>query len=265
MLKVVYAKIRERVQVPPSLLVLVVVLVLLYGFVGAVHVLWGMVIQMLAALLGGGDEDALASVVWRTLPLALAAAGVAYAISSRWLQLDSLQSYVVVAMIILGGAVVGNAFHESFQSKGQLAVVEPLSPGASPQPIGLPVSTTIASQAVGVAPQSPGAAELPKPKSVWQQLAGIRWFAAPDLTRKPQPVQPLNLLPAGPGVVGAVSRATNQLLGYLVSYEPRLFLASVVAGGFFGWRVQRRVAVAKAMVTGDTSELSEQEIGQIAA
>lgn len=268
MLGRIYETIRERLHVPPSLVVLLVVLVLLYDLGGALAAVWQMVMMLLATLIGGGDHDVVASVLWRTLPLAIAAAGVTFALLNHWLDPQSINSYIVMAMIVLAGAIVGNAAYERFGSRTVVLAVQAASEANEPMPIGLPRSKL---QPVGS--QRPGAtlAELSQPQpttnsatvsveqTAWQRLTSIRWFAKPDLSRPPQPVQPLKVIPKGPGIYGGVGGAINQLLGYLVDYEPRLFVASILVGGFAGWRLQRRVAVAHAVVAGNLTELSTHE------
>ena len=43
------------------------------------------------------------------------------------------------------------------------------------------------------------------------------------------------------GIPGIAAKAINQLLGFLVAYQPRLFLAAVVAGSWVGWSWHRRL------------------------
>ncbi|WP_425398038.1 hypothetical protein [Aeoliella sp.] len=261
-----YAWIRERLHVPPSLIVLLVVLVLLYDFGGALASLWEMAMTLLATLLGGGDHDVVGSVLWRTLPLAISAAGVTFAVLNRWLDPQSLNSYVGMAMIVLAGAIVGNAAYEKFGSR--TVVLQPAETGeVVSTPIGLPESNgkSIGPPLRGIGPLAPAAEQtvvgiaVPAEQTVWERLLSIGWFTKPDLSREPQPVEPLPVIPKGPGIYGGVGGAINQLLGYLVDYEPRLFVASILVGGFAGWRLHRRVAVAHAVVAGDLSELSERE------
>ncbi|MEM6330102.1 MAG: hypothetical protein AAF790_07630 [Planctomycetota bacterium] len=58
----------------------------------------------------------------------------------------------------------------------------------------------------------------------------------------PAAVAPLPVLPKANGVMGIVAAAINQLLGYLAAYRPRVFAASLLAGGYVGWSWQRRIA-----------------------
>jgi len=54
-------------------------------------------------------------------------------------------------------------------------------------------------------------------------------------------VDSLNLLPESVGVIGFVVRAINQVLGYLVAYPPRLFLAAIIAAAWMGRTVHNRL------------------------
>ena len=49
------------------------------------------------------------------------------------------------------------------------------------------------------------------------------------------------MIPEMNGVMGLVVQALNQLMGYLVAYQPRLFLAAIVAGSWSGWSLHRRL------------------------
>lgn len=254
-----YDKIREQLHIPPGIVVLLVVLVLLYGFTGAAMAVLDMVMALLAALVGGGDHDVVGSVLWRTLPLAISAAGVTFALCNRWLSPNSLNSYIGMAMIVLSGAIVGNACYERCGSQTTVLIVDAEVDATAPIPVGLPSQASPSLvQAYEVTPTI-SAVAVAAPPNAWQRLTSISWLGKPDLSRDPKPVQPLQVVPKGPGIYGGVGGALNQLLGYLVDYEPRLFLASIVAGSFVGWRLQRRVAIAHAVVAGDLSELSKHE------
>ena len=85
--------------------------------------------------------------------------------------------------------------------------------------------------------QPPGKQESPI-----EQLRQIDWLAQPDLSKAPpREIEPLALLPQASGVPGAAARAINQLLAYFVAYQPRLFLAAMVAGSWVGWSWHRRL------------------------
>ena len=83
-----------------------------------------------------------------------------------------------------------------------------------------------------------------------QRLSEIEWFAEPNLENAPPAkIAPLALFPQVDGILGIPLMAVNQLLGYLVAYRPRLFLAAIVAGSWIGWSWQRRLARWRAQVT----------------
>ena len=71
--------------------------------------------------------------------------------------------------------------------------------------------------------------------SDWRYVTGLgaaeRW---------PDRVARVALLPEGGSWFGVVGQGVNQLLGYLVFYRPRLFLAALLAGGYLGWALNRR-------------------------
>ena len=132
----------------------------------------------------------------------------------------------------------------------------------------MPIDSNILSDSPNGLRHSIGRDQLtvaPEESAPWSQLVSLRWLDKPNLDRSPQTVQPMSLLPEAPGVLGAATAAINQLLGYLIAYEPRLFLASILAGSFAGWRLQRRVVVTQAMVSGDTTELTDRETKRMAA
>src|SRR5690606_2571544 len=93
----------------------------------------------------------------------------------------------------------------------------------------------------------------------------LSWFAPPDLSQPPGPVEPLFEVKKGQGIVGILLGAISQLLGYLFAYQPRMFFAAILAGSYVGYRLQQRFATVKAVVTGDLSDLSTSQIHRLAA
>lgn len=197
----------------PGLVVLLVVLVLLRGFGGAWETVCVQVRTLAASLLGG--PDTVGAVVWHTLPLGLAAAGIAFAVAAGWMRFESFGSVVAAALIVLGAAFVG----------GELRSMA-IEPAASLATIQGPIV---------------GAIARPTEPPPEKRLAGVDWLAEPRLEEAPARIEPLALMPEASGVLGFVCRAVNQLLGYLVAYNPRLLLASLLAGGYVGWSWQRRL------------------------
>lgn len=276
-LELAYDQARKRASLLPGAVVMAVVLLLVHGFMGTGEVLLRMIGQFLASLFGGGDGDAVSGVLWRTLPLGLSAAVAAFAVSSRWLDLTSMFSYVWIAIIVLFGTAAGNACYEAFAPK-QVIVTHNLT--APPRPdetvngyakrlydmnkkAGIELSVLVPPEDVGLAGLATPTIMPTKP-SAWERFSKLNWLEKPDLSRKPQPVEPLFEVKVG-GIWGWVCQAVAQLLGYVVDYQPRLFLASVIAGSFMGWRLQRRLVTAQAVVTGDFTELTDTEIERLAA
>ncbi len=253
MLDELYRIVHRRLLASPGIVVLLVVLVLLYDVGGAVRVIAQMVAVLLANLVGGGNHEAVASVLWRTLPLALAAAGVTFAACNRWLQFDSLHAYVWMALIVLTGAVVGNACYERCRSAVVVGTTVPMTASTTSPPVRRSALTaaTIRQTRSPTRTYPRSVAAVPVPPTAWQRLNNVQWLRKPNLSRRPEPILPLNVVPKGSGIYGSVAAAVNQLLGYLVAYEPRLFLASLVTGSFVGWRIQHKVAAAHVVVTGD--------------
>jgi hypothetical protein len=185
----------------PGVATLVAVVLLLRGPAGA----WELVCVQAETLAGSlvGGPDAVGLVVWQTAPLGLAAAGISFAVSARWLRFQSFAAVVAAALVVLGAAVVG----------GELR--------------------TAATR--NLAANAPDAINV-------RSLAEVEWLAAPDLSMAPARVLPVELLPEVGGLLGYVGKAVNQLAGYVIAYNPRLFAASLLAGGYLGWSWQRRVA-----------------------
>ena len=76
----------------------------------------------------------------------------------------------------------------------------------------------------------------------------------------PREIEPLNVLPAVGGVHGAVFKAVNQLLGFFVAYQPRLFLAAIIAGCWVGWTCHRRLLYLETRGSEAEDSVSEPEV-----
>lgn len=202
----------------PGFAVLLVVLLLLKGLWGTVDALWLQAATLATSFLGG--PDAVVGVLWHTLPLALSAAVVTFLVAGQWLTLDGFGSLVVVALIVLGGAAIGGACRDA-------AVGGDAIHGPSAEPVTDALADAIA--------------RPPRPLAT-ERLAEVDLLAPPDFTKAPPSIEPLRLLPEPSGVGGIVCAAVNQMLGYLVAYNPRLLVASLLAGGYVGWTWQRRLA-----------------------
>lgn len=228
----------------PGLIVLVVVLVLLRGVGGTIDALRLQLVTLANSFLGTGDG--LVPVLLQTLPLALAAGCCMFLIARRILTFESFGSVVGMAVIILTGASTGGVLIDLLPATSNVdpqiydVALNPLREAAN-QPTRNPKSPITLSIASPLSAQSQIA--VAKPQSQPQgQLAAIDWWAEPDISRIPKgTVEPLDVIPEVNGVMGLVVQALNQLMGYLVAYQPRLFLAAIVAGSWSGWSLHRRL------------------------
>src|SRR5690606_26205240 len=94
LLEYTWEKLYCRRRYLPGLAVLLTVLLLMHGFHGTITALVMIAGHFLASLVGGGDMAIVGSVLWRTLPLALSAAVITFAIRSEWLHLTHGWSYL---------------------------------------------------------------------------------------------------------------------------------------------------------------------------
>lgn len=235
-------EIRALKRALPGVMVFVTVLVLLRGFEGTAGAIRLQVSTFAKSFLGGGDE--LIHVLLHTLPLAAAAGIAAFAISSRWLKFDSGWSIVALAGIVLAGAALGGLLRGLVPNQARPEVHAELL-------VGQPVNTSANGPTDKVEPsglRELGASQLSTHQSALigvlkkPKLSDIDWLAEPNLDKAPSGhIPPLDLFPKVGGVPGVVLMAANQLLGYLVAYQPRLFLAAIVAGSWIGWSWQRRL------------------------
>lgn len=241
----------------PGFLVLMAVLILLRGPKGTLNALVLQVTTLLSSFLGTGDG--LGAVVVHTLPLAGAAAIATLLIARKVLTFESFGSFVALASIIAGGAVVGGFLSELLpHARHETATVDSEIESNSRELEFSPHSETTAMKLAGYKLGEGNTATLPwletegnlslaptiaeTQPSAWQQLTKVRWLAEPKLAKVPQgKVDRLRLLPETGSVIGLVSWAINQLLGYLVAYQPRLFLAAVIAGGWMGWSMHHHL------------------------
>lgn len=274
----------------PGLAVLLTVLLLMHGFQGTMTALLQLTTNFLASLVGGGDLAIVTSVLWRTLPLALSAAIITFAIRSEWLHLTHGWSYLWMLGIVSAGAIVGNAVHETMLARRPIISVGKIDPPRDGESlidhairtgnlIGADDSKIRAlGEGAGERGQGPGAgADASEPFATLAdgtpigvgiptpQPKKLSWFAPPDLSQPPGPVPPLFEVKKGQGVVGIILGAISQLLGYLFAYQPRMFFAAILAGSYIGYRLQQRFATMKAVVTGDLSDLSTSQIHRLAA
>ena len=217
----------------PGLTVLVVVLILLRGVGGTVDAMRLQLITLANSFLGTGDG--LAPVLLLTLPLALSAGVCTFLIARSVLTFESFGSVVGMAVIILAGASTGGVLIDLLPAPSDVdpqiydVALSPLREAAN-KPAGNQQSPITLS--IGSPLRSPSAG----------RLNTIDWWAEPDISRIPLgTVEPLHMIPEPNGVLGLVVQALNQLMGYLVAYQPRLFLAAIVAGSWSGWTLHRKL------------------------
>lgn len=202
----------------PGLAVMLAVLLLLRGVTGTAEALRLQLTTFMVSFVGGPDTIAL--VVWHTLPLGIAAAAITYAVAADWLKFESFGAVVVASLVVLGAAWLGGELRDAALPSGK---------------INGPV-------AIATADGMDRGEGLPRTTMPANRLRGVDWLAEPDFTHNPVAIAPVALLPEAHGAWGFACRAGNQLLGYLVAYNPRLFVASLLAGGYLGWSWQRRIA-----------------------
>lgn len=254
-------------QALPGALVLVVVLLLLRGYDGTLHVLSRQASMLAESFFGG--PDVVLPVLLHTLPLALAAAVAAFAVSARWIRFESMWSIIVLSGMILAGTMAGGilrtlippATPNPAEAHDHQLVETPNPPSASPVPL-----RTTSDKPVGTVSRlsdlrldrSQIAVQPASPPTVWEQLSQIDLLAAPDLTQPPPAeIAPIHVVPKISGILNVIGMAINQLLGFLVAYQPRLFLAAVIAGGWTGWRWQQRLQTLQHHVEQELSHSSE--------
>lgn len=272
---------RLLVRMLPGLTVLLVVMLLLRGFAGTLEAAKLQTLTLLTSFLGAGEG--LGGVIIHTLPLAIAAAVVTFAITARMITFESPMSCVAVALIVLAGTSVGGVFRDTVTrltpaDDDENDTVIALAEKQPPQPlVGRPADNSTNNLPIHIGLESdmdpplltrigksksevlfgaslsridkPILANLstvtPLPKklrSPLQRLREIDWFAQPNLDKKPpRVIEPLHVLPEISGLHGVPLKAVNQILGYLVAYQPRLFLAAIIAGSWVGWSCRRRL------------------------
>lgn len=241
----------------PSVTVLVIVLLLLRGVTGTCAALWLQVTTLAQSFLGGGDT--LAAVLLHTLPLAIAAAAASFLIFGGWIKFEGVGSFLVLAILVIAGATVGGVLQQ-FASAGSTS--RPATqPDQTHQRFTAPRETSQVQLASGTSlPGTPSTAATARSgpltlrdnqpqQSLFQaeatpgeRLRSIDWWAEPNLHDSPATdLSPVPLLPKSRGIVGVLFMAVNQLLGFLVAYQPRLFLAAILAGSWTGYLWQRRL------------------------
>lgn len=222
----------------PGGLVFVAVMLLLRGYDGTVDALRQQVMLFAHSFFGG--EDGMMPLLFHTLPLAIAAAVATFGIAAGWIRFESVWSVVALGAIVIGGATIGGVLHGHVLPEAKpvpqidhnpIVLGESVSGSSVPSTMTLPQTVTV------------GLQKVQPPQSAVQQLANVDFTAVPDLSKPlPRRIEPLQLLPKAGGIPGIVTMAINQLLAFVVAYQPRVFFAAVLAGSWTGWKWQRRLA-----------------------
>ncbi|MCA9175044.1 MAG: hypothetical protein KDB14_11230 [Planctomycetales bacterium] len=153
--------------------------------------------------------------------------------------------------VVLGGGPTdqnGESRSMQLELSQSLSLEHALNPPGFHGDAPAPQSTTLGVRSSGRLPdldQPPLLAISPAPND-YQRLTEIHWLAPPDLKRSPPGnIEPLRILPKLSGMLGLISLAINQLLAYLVAYQPRLFLAALLVGGWTGWKWHQHLDAAE--------------------
>ncbi|TWU39722.1 hypothetical protein [Novipirellula artificiosorum] len=212
-------------RIPNSLVVLVAVALLLQGPVGAFEAFWIYTKSLVLSLLGG--EDLLIQVLFQTAPLALATAAVTFAIRFGWLRFRSPTALVICSAVIIVATWIG----------GQLRYRAATKQWIKPSLASATQRTSVSLNELRVQNVDAPASRDDSSVSL-KEACGI--LADGDFGRfNPQAAVPrVSLMPESGSLLGIIGRGLNQLLGYLVVYQPRLFLAAIILGAYIGCSLQ---------------------------
>lgn len=169
----------------------------------------------------------------------------------------TIPSAAIHSAAIPSAAVTSAAIPSAAVTSGKL--IEPTSVIPAAQTVVLSVTPSESASGLAVNTSSllsdvstihrPGPLQRTAQPTAWEQLRQIDFFAAPNLAQPPPTeIEPINVVPKISGILNVVGLAINQLLGFLVAYQPRLFLAAVIAGGWTGWRWQQRLQTVREQV-----------------
>lgn len=240
----------------PALSVLVCVLFLLRGWSGLTDAVQLQATAIAHALFG--TADGVGTVFIATLPLALSAAVAAFCMAERWLTFESFGSVIALALIILCGTAAGAALRSTVQPVSSAKLNAEVA-DAAVQPLRESINKAV-SEPLSVANNRRSASRLTEhdqtdlranltddsqPKTGTSVTAPqpwpTSWWDVPDINRlATAPVLDVHWFPEPNGQLKPVGQAANVLLSYLATYQPRLFLAAVIAGGWIGLSCQRR-------------------------
>ena len=237
-------------QFLPGATVVLIVMFLLRGVSGSVQAIKLQIVTLATSFLGG--DDGMIGVLLHTIPLALAASVATFAIARRMIRFESPLSILALALIVILGASIGGflrqfaPYPESQPQPPLIAVSassQTVEPGHSLGNISIGIRSQKLPLDLASVMNHTTVRQLPvRHESSIEQLRQIDWLAQPDFSKPPpSDIEPLALVPKASGVIGVAAKAINQLLAYLVAYQPRLFLAAVITGSWFGWSWHRRL------------------------
>jgi hypothetical protein len=233
------------------LVVLLTVALLTQGPVGAFEAFRDFTVDLLGTLVGG--EELCLEVLCQCTPLAAAIATVTFSYRARWLALNPRSLLAVGTLVVAatwGGGELRGWIAKNKRSVGSEVAVLPASTrGATrvlfsdqrafdtaPKSISYRADTR-PDDSLNVETEPPQAEVL----SVSQALAPIadlRSSATVSDHRWSRPVPRVALLPELESDVGRIALGINQLVGFVIVYRPRLFLAAVLLGFYLGWSWQ---------------------------
>jgi hypothetical protein len=224
-------------RIPNGLVVLLTVALLLQGPVGAFETLWGFTSNLVSSLLGG--EELFVEVFCQTAPLVFAAATIAVLCRSRRYAVADPRLWLVSSTMVLAAAWVGG----ELRSRTAYSTDQADSRVAG-RPVSLRSDMRImsATRSSMIPDQS---RETPETITVGEAVRQLSDFQSPATDgghhRWAERVPRVALIPETGTVPGILARAVNQILGYLVVYRPRLFLAAILLGAYVGWSWQPQV------------------------
>ena len=131
--------------------------------------------------------------------------------------------------------VGGDGFAQPVATSGTSAVLESTKPSnSSPFALSITASTNNLSEV---------SAHVHPDASVqsWPEVCSRLNWDPPTFQSQPDRIKPVPAVPRTGGIFSVVALALNQLLGYLVAYQPRLFCAAILGGGWLGWIWHKRV------------------------
>ncbi|TWU45893.1 hypothetical protein Q31b_10690 [Novipirellula aureliae] len=215
-------------RIPNGLIVLVFVAFLLKGPVGALDAFWQYTKSLLTSFAGG--EDLLIEVLCQTIPLTLSIAIIAYLFRGGWLHFRSSTAVSICSIVIVVATWFGGQLRRSIENDDV----------AMPPRMSNRSLTAVSLRELSVKRDDFREYSNGESISLGEALKVITDNRSMNQKNEPSrqgAVPRVSLFPESGGILGTTARALNQVLGYFVSYGPRLFLAAVVLGIYIGCRL----------------------------